>query len=311
MESLKEIIAKEVKKPKELLKQTKAQIQWMIGFVEVLEKETKNYLAELSGGSLLATQAEKTKARLLEQEQKLQTMAEVLHNTLGEEFASVREDWPEDFVSNLSWMDKILQDLIGTDYKSGDISYFGECVRKSANSNDVKSILNALDRIKNFELGNLTEAAAVEEAVFERDLQLAINNHVGKDFQQHAALYAGELASTCNDFLRKKYKFSNEPREVAVKAETKDQEIKDIPRYPRYILTILFLRIDFFKKVVVHGLHNFKTVDAEINYDIPRRAFELRVKEWFEATGASDGYYPTRHDSIDEAFEQLRKWVLS
>ena len=150
MESLKEIIAKEVKRPKELLKKTKGEVEWIIAFVQELQKEAKRYLAEFMGGSLLAAKAAKTKANLLEQKEHLQILIEVLAQTLGEEWDAVREDWPEEYINNLREINGIIQKLL-TNY----IPHYGKIVQECNIDDDtpreekIKRIGQYLGRIIN------------------------------------------------------------------------------------------------------------------------------------------------------------------
>lgn len=293
MESLKKIIAKEVKKPKELLTRTKDHILLMIRILESLEKEAKNYFKELH---LSTAKAEKTKAWLSRREPELQTLAEALHQIFGEEFSKVCDDWPEEYLNSIKEMDYILDDLVGTDQQSGTISLYGEVVRKSKSPDDAKAILSILVHIKG-RITNLEKYAAVEEAIFDRDLKVAINNHINKDFKEHTALYAGELMSTWNDYLKEKY--FREWREVKVKSNSSERtlEFLGIPiKEPT-----LLMEIDS----IINGRLSFK-IDVKIWYDLHRETFGMNVDQ-ISRVGSIYNYMPGgAFESLNAAFD----WVF-
>lgn len=303
MESLKQILAKEVKKPKELLTRTKDHILLMIRILESLEKEAKNYFKELHLSTAKAentAQAEETKAWLLGREPELQTLAEALHQIFGEEFSAVCADWPEEYLDSIKEMDYILNNLVGTDKRGGIISWYGEVVRKSKSLDDAKSILSILVRIKGC-ITNLEKYAAVEEAIFDRDLKVAINNHINKDFNEHTALYAGELMSTWNNYLRKKY--FTELREVEVKSNPSERtlEFRGIPiKEPT-----LLIEIDS----IINRKLSFK-IEVKIRYDLRRETFGMTVYQISRVGNRYNYMYEEGGNSEFKSLDTAFDWVF-
>ncbi len=309
MESLKEIIADEMVKPKELLVRTKEDVSWALAFVVVIQKEVKNYLADFMAGSLFPGKAEKAKEKLLQRKEQLQTAIELLRQTLGEEWETVRNDWPEEYIHSLREMDTILDRLIGKERSTGQISFYGELVEEAKNTEDIKAIIPHLERIKK-NLSDLRHYVAVEETVFDRDVQLAINNHISKDFNQHAAVYAGEIASTWNNYYRSKWKMK---KEVEVKGSTYEQNVEGLPYFPTVTQTQLVLKINFFQ-LNENGsqARNAFQVDVRLFYDVFYEQFRMTVTQ-INPIGRTHSYEDLRerkYDSIDDAFEQLKKWFL-
>ncbi len=307
MESLKDIIAGEMTRPKELLVKTKEDVTWVIAFVEVLKKEVRNYLADFMGGGLLSKRAENSKEKLLQREQQLQTSIEILRQTLGEEWDAVGDDWPEEYIHSLREMDTILDRLIGKKGSTGYISFYGKLVQEAKSEEDIRAILPHLERIRK-SLDDLMHYVAVEETVFQRDVQLAINNHVGKDFKQHAAVYAGEIASTWNNYYRSKWK----KKEVEVKGYVNEFEREHYLYFPKFIQTQLSLIIYVFERENENLPFKKKyQVEVVLFYDVTSESFSMTATQ-IGFGGATHSYEPTygKYDSIDKAFEQLKKWFL-
>jgi len=301
MESLKEIIAKEVQKPKELLKRSKGEVIWIIAYVDALIKEVEVYIAEVKSQSTLARNAEKTKLKLLEQEQHLQTLVEVLSQTIGEEWDTVRYEWPKEYIGSLEQINWWLVDLIGSSNRPGSISSIG-VILKSNDYNSPEALLSTVQRIKRI-LESIKREITVEETVFARDLQIAINNHVGKDFKQHAALYAGEIASTWNKKV-----------EVEVKATTEEEKKEKILSFPPFLQTKLVLEIfRFERRTAQDQLKCSFKIKMWLWYDVVDETFKMQTAQSYIPLNqhAFTDYSKSnenKFDSIDEAFEQLARW---
>ncbi len=298
METLKEIIAKEVKRPKELLTKTKGDIEYIQAFVQALKNEVNSYAKELAGGTLFANDAKKTGARLLDRGKDLQMLFEVLQQTIGEEWNEVREDWPEEYIGHLKEIDDIINRIIKVSLYS-----YAKLVTEANTSEEVKKkIIPFLERLEK-SINDLMRLVSVEETVFDRDVQLAINNHVGKDFKQHAAVYAGEIASRWNNYYRSKWKST----EVVVRGVANDFKRENTLYFPTFTETQLTLFIRF----IDHDDKSSKTppyyIDVIFVYDVTKGCFRMSVEH-------NSGYNPVggngEYNSLNEAFEQLEHWFL-
>ncbi len=306
MESLKKIIADEMVRPEELLVKTKEDIRYIQAFVEALKNEVERYAKELAGGSLFEKEAVKTKKRLLEREKNLQTLFEILHQTLGVEGEEgALRNWPKEYTGHIKEIDEIIKRVL-----NNSLNYYERIVQDANTSKEVENqIIPFLDRLKK-DLEDLMKLVAVEETVFDRDVQLAINNHISKDFKQHAAVYAGEIASTWNNYYRSKWKMK---KEVEVKGSTYEQNVEGLPYFPTFTQTILVLKIDFFQldEKGSQARKAFQVV-AELRYDVFYEAFRMIVKQ-IGSSGRTHSYedlIEKKYDSIDDAFENLKNWFL-
>lgn len=295
VEVLREIAESKTKKPKKLLLRSQLYVKNIQRSVEKIVATAKNFKKDLHAGSFAQKRVVKTHDQLVDELTKLEMSLEILWQTLGEEYAVVHADWPQEYVQNLQQADKKInwmlketlpfargkliniEALYPPDRKdSPDGQYpFPEQIRHRSEVifRDSSNLIHSLEDVFGAYLSEISELLAIEETLFAAEINLLMSEEVGKHFKEYGKVYLAEILK----MLNKRFAKHEINMEGSHRLDTKTEDVGHSP----VIKAVLHLEMwDSHYEQNGHKL-GYKKASAQIEYVLNSQKFHVKVFKLF------------------------------